>query len=177
MFTLHHGFWLYFFSRRHPQVWQFVAGSMLPDYVYFALLALLAAKGELRLGDIFGLSPTVFMTYLPQYPWALQLDLAGHSVVFWGAAFLAALAPALSRAQAFIVGWGSHLLLDGLTHAAHANFYLYPISLMAVHSPVSYWEPTYFAREFKLVNGTLMALTAAYLIFHWWKGLREGNRK
>jgi hypothetical protein len=175
MFTLHHGFWLYFFSRRHPQVWQFVAGSMLPDYIYGLLLAILAARGELGWRELFGLSPTTFMTYLPQYPWALHIDLAGHSVVFWGAAFALALLPAFRAAQAFVVGWGTHLLLDGITHAAHANFFLYPISLLAVHSPVSYWEPSYFAREFRLVNGTLIGLAAAYLIYHWWKKRRERN--
>lgn len=177
MFTLHHGFWLYFFTRRHPQVWQFVVGSMLPDYIYGVLLGLLVLKGELGWQELLRLSPTTFMTYLPQYPWAMEIDLSGHSVVFWAAAFLLVQAPALSRAQAFVVGWGTHLFLDGLTHAAHANFYLYPLSLLAVHSPVSYWEPGYFAREFKLVNGTLMGLTAAYLVYHWWKARRERNKE
>jgi len=176
MFTFHHGFWLYFFSRRHPQVWQFVAGSMLPDYVYVALLAVLILKRDIAPGDIFHFSPAAFMTYIPQYPWAIHIDLAGHSAVFWGAAFLFTLLPGFARIQAFVVGWGTHLLLDGVTHAAHANFFLYPLSLAAVHSPVSYWEPAFFAREFKLVNGTLMGLTAAYLIYHWWKKRQERNR-
>lgn len=177
MFTFHHGFWLYFFSRRHPRVWHFVAGSMLPDYIYIVLIGLLVAKGELGVRDVAALSPTTFMTYLPQYPWALHIDLAGHSAVFWGAALALTLVPMLHYTRAFVVGWGTHILLDGLTHAAHANLFLYPLSLAAVHSPVSYWEPTFFAREFKLVNGTLMAVTAAYLIFHWWKKRREGNAK
>jgi hypothetical protein len=175
MFTFHHGFWLYFLTRRHPQVWQFVAGSMLPDYIYLLLMGVLLARGEFGWRELFRLSPLTFMTYLPQYPWALHVDLAGHSVVIWGAALALTLLPLFSRVQAFMVGWGSHLLLDGLTHAAHANFYLYPLSLLAVHSPVSYWEPSYFAREFKLVNGTLMGLTACYLLYHWWRKVRERN--
>jgi hypothetical protein len=175
MFTLHHGFWLYFFSRRHPRVWQFVAGSMLPDYIYVVLLAILIAKGEIGWREVFSLSPTTFMTYLPQFPWAMHIDLAGHSAVFWGAAFGLSLLPPLRTFQSFAVGWGTHLLLDGITHAAHANLFLYPVSLLAVHSPVSYWEPAYFAREFKIVNGTLMGLTAAYLVYHWWKKHRERN--
>lgn len=175
MFTFHHGFWLYFFSRRHPKVWQFVAGSMLPDYVYILLMVVLLVRGEFGWSELFRLSPTTFMTYLPQYPWALYVDLVGHSAVFWGAAFVLSLLPLLSSGQAFVVGWGTHILLDGLTHAAHANLFLYPLSLLAAHSPVSYWEPSYFAREFKLVNGTLMGLTAAYLIYHWWKKRRERN--
>ncbi|MDR3561504.1 MAG: hypothetical protein P4N59_08725 [Negativicutes bacterium] len=173
MYTLHHGFWLYFFSRRHPKVWSFVVGSMLPDYVYFVLVGVLLVGGELDWRELTALTPTTFMTYLPQYPWAVQLDLAGHSVVFWGGAFALTLLPSFSHAQAFVVGWGTHLLLDGITHAAHANFYLYPLSLLAVHSPVSYWEPAYFAREFKLVNGSLMGLVALYLFYHWWNKRRK----
>jgi hypothetical protein len=175
MLTFHHGFWLYFLSRRHPKVWHFVIGSMAPDYIYLVLMAVLLATGHLHWRELSSLSPITFMTYLPQYPWAVQIDLIGHSVVFWGAALLLSLAPALNRTQPFIVGWGTHLLLDGLTHAAYANFYLYPLSLLVVHGPVSYWEPAYFAREFKMVNGTLMGAMAVYLLYHWWKNRRRGE--
>jgi len=175
MFTLHHGFWMYFFSRRHQQVWQFVIGSMLPDYVYFVLLAMFIARGQVQWREILRLSPTTFMTYLPQHPWAAQVDLAGHSVVFWGLALLLSLLPMFCRFQAFVIGWGSHIFVDGLTHSAHANFFLYPLSLAAVHSPVSYWEPEYFAREFRLVNGTLMGIVAVYLLYCWWKKRQRGE--
>lgn len=175
MFTFHHGFWLYFFSRHHPQVWHFVVGSMLPDYIYLILLGVLLTTGKLELQQLFSLTPTTFMTYLPQYPWAIQVDLIGHSVVFWGSAFILSLLPVFNRAQAFIIGWGTHLLIDGITHGAHANFFLYPISLLAAHSPVSYWEPEYFAREFKLVNGTLMGMAVIYLIYQWWRKRRKGE--
>lgn len=173
MFTPHHGLWLFFFSRRHPKVWQFVIGSMLPDYVYLILLLGLVFNQEVSWREIAGFSPTTFMTYLPLYPWAMTTDLIGHSVVVWGVAMLLALVPVINRLQAFVVGWGTHLLIDGLTHAAHANFFLYPLSLAAVHSPVSYWEPAYFAREFKLVNGALLGLVTVYLLYHWWKKHRS----
>lgn len=175
MFTLHHGFWIYFFARRHRQVWHFVAGAMFPDYIYLVLLAVLLVNRRLSPADLSGLSPAAFMTFVAQYPWAVNIDLAGHSVVFWGAAYALSLLTPFSRAQAFVIGWGTHLLLDGLTHSAHATLYLYPLSLLAVHSPVSYWEPGYFAREFKLVNGGLMALAAAYLVWRWWKE-RKGEK-
>jgi hypothetical protein len=175
MFTFQHGFWLYFFSRRHPQVWQFVVGSMLPDYVYFVLLAILMAKGQLAPLEVLNLSPTTFMTYLPQYPWAMQVDLMGHSAVFWVGAFALTMIPRFSKGQAFVIGWGTHIFIDGITHAAHANFFLYPLTMLVVHSPISYWEPTYFAREFKLVNGTLIGLVAVYLVHHWWKKRRKGD--
>jgi hypothetical protein len=173
MYTFHHGFWLYFLARRHPLVWHFVIGSMLPDYVYFILIAVLLAQGRLYFADLLQLTPATFMTFLPQYPWAIQIDLIGHSVLIWGAAFCLSLLPAFSRAQALVVGWGTHLLLDGVTHAAYVNFFLYPLSLLGVHSPVSYWEPEYFAKEFKLVNGTLLSLVGVYLFYHWWKKRRN----
>lgn len=173
MFTFHHGFWVYFFARRHKQVWQFVIGSMLPDYVYLVLLAVLLLRGQLGLAELPGLSPTVFMTYIPQHPWAIHADLAGHSAVVWGAAFVASLLPVANRFQALVVGWGTHILIDGLTHAAHANLFLYPLTLLAVHSPVSYWEPAFFAREFRLVNGALMGLATGYLLYRWWKRRRR----
>jgi len=176
MFTLHHGFWIYFFSRRHPKVWQFVFGSMLPDYIYFVLITVMVTRGQIQLTELLTLSPTVMMSYLPLYPWAMQIDLIGHSVVIWGAFFAMTLLPVFNNMQAVAVGWGTHLLLDELTHGAHANYYLYPLSMSAVHSPVSYWESQYFAHEFKIVNGAIMAAMALYLLYHWWKHRKINNK-
>ncbi|MBP2655266.1 MAG: phospholipase nuclease [Firmicutes bacterium] len=169
MNTFQHGFWLYFLMWRHHQVWQFVIGSMLPDYVYFVLLAVLFIKGIFTWYDLLTITPAVFMSYLPQYPWAIYVDLVGHSAVICAGMGLLTIFSPFKRWQAFIVGWGTHILIDGLTHAAHANFFLYPITLLAVHSPVSYWDPKYFAHEFRLVNGVLMLLAAGYLGYSWWK--------
>lgn len=176
MFTLHHGFWLFFLTRKHAEWRQFVLGSMLPDYVYFLLAGLLLVNGRLDAGQLLTMTPTVFMSYLPLYPWAVQADLWGHSAVAWGLAYVAALLPIARNMQAFIVGWGSHLLIDGLTHGAYANYYLYPLSMLAVHSPVSYWEPQFFAAEFKTVNGILMALTASYLVGKWWRSRNKQGK-
>lgn len=168
MFTFHHGFWLYFLTRRHPDVWQFVIGSMLPDYIYFVLLGLMLLNGQVQWHGLFDITPAIMMSFLPLYPWVVKIDLIGHSAVIWLVVFILALLPGIRRWRAFVVGWGTHLFLDGITHAEYASFFLYPLSLIAVHSPVSYWEPQYFAREFKLVNGTLIALTTVYLLYHWW---------
>lgn len=168
MFTLHHGFWIYFFSRRHYLVWYYVFGSMLPDYVYAVLAALLLLDGRLSVPELAAMSPKVMMSYLPMVHWAVVADLLGHSVVVWGGFFILAYLSGLKRCKAVAVGWGTHLLLDELTHGAHANYYLYPLSMAAVHSPVSYWEPRYFAEEFKIVNSVLMSLAAFYLLYHWW---------
>jgi hypothetical protein len=169
MFTLHHGFWIYFFSRRHPLLWYYVFGSMLPDYIYLVLVAVLMLGGHIEAAEIISLSPKVMMSYLPLYPWAVKADLIGHSVVVWGAFFLLTLILGLAKCRAIVIGWGTHLLLDELTHSAYANFYLYPLSMSAIHSPVSYWEPQYFAEEFNIVNKTVMIAMAAYLVYHWWK--------
>ncbi|VBB08491.1 phospholipase c/d [Lucifera butyrica] len=173
MYTWHHGLWMYFFSRRHPDVWQFVAGSMAPDYIYVIFVAIMLLKGQIAWYELPKLNPTVLMSFLPLYPWVVKVDLIGHSVVIWSVALMLALLPGIRKMQAFVIGWGSHLLLDELTHAAHANFFLYPLSLFSVHSPVSYWEPGYFAREFKLVNGILLGLALIYLAGHWWKKRRQ----
>jgi hypothetical protein len=169
MFTFHHGLWIYFLTRRHAQVWQFVIGSMLPDYVYFIMLILALVRGQIEFSNILSLNPHFLLGILPLYPWAVKADLFGHSVVVWGAFFVIFLIPGLNRLQAFMIGWGSHLFIDGLTHGAYANYYLYPLSLFAVHSPVSYWEPEYLAREFKMVNGVIMSLIIVYLISKWWR--------
>lgn len=169
MFTLHHGFWIYFIMRKHPKVWQFVIGSMLPDYVYAGLIAVMLYKGQLGWREIMAINPTIMMSYIPLYPWVVKLDLIGHSVVIWACGLLMTFFPVFNRFFALVIGWGTHLLLDAFTHAAYANYYLYPLSMAAVHSPVSYWEQQYFAREFKWLNGSLMSLAVVYLIYQWWK--------
>lgn len=169
MFTWQHGFWIYFFTRRHTKVWQFVAGSMLPDYIYILVVGIMLMRDQISWTDLIAMKPTMMMSLLPLYPWVVKIDLIGHSVVIWGIAFLLTLLPVIKRGQAFVIGWGTHLLIDSLTHAVYANYFLYPISLMSVHSPVSYWEPQYFAHEFRVVNNSLMVIVASYLIYHWWK--------
>lgn len=169
MLTWHHGFWIYFFTRHHPNVWQFVAGAMLPDYIYLLAVGIMLMHDQLSWTDLIAMNPMMIMSLLPLYPWVMKIDLLGHSLVIWGIAFLLTLLPVINRGQSFVIGWGTHLLLDSFTHGAYANYYLYPISLSRVHSPISYWENQYFAHEFRLVNGILIAVVASYLIYYWWK--------
>ena len=169
MYTWQHGFWIYFFTRKHPKVWYFVAGSMLPDYIYPVLLAVMMGKGELGFSDLLKVSPKIMMSYLPMYPWAAEIDLIGHSAVVWSVALIMTLFSVFRTLQAFVIGWGTHLLIDGLTHGAFANLWLYPLSTNTVISPVSYWEQDYHSREFQIVNGMLMALCAGYLFYNYWK--------
>lgn len=169
MFTWQHGFWIYFLTRQHVKVWQFVAGAMLPDYIYIVAIGMMFMRGQMSVTDVIAMKPTMIMSLLPLYPWVVKIDLIGHSIVIWGIAFLLALLPVIKKGQALIIGWGTHLLMDSLTHGAYANYFLYPMSLLSVHSPVSYWEPQYFAHEFRIVNNSLMIIAASYLTYHWWK--------
>lgn len=173
MYTLHHGFWMYFFSRSHRETWKFVLGSMLPDYIYGVFFIILLINGLIDFQEILSVDPRRLMALLPLYPWVVKLDLLGHSLIVWSFFMVLSMFGRLKILQAFMIGWGSHILVDALTHAAHANFYLYPLSMSQVHSPVSYWDPEYFADEFRLVNGTLMGLVLFYLIgqkiYKWWR--------
>lgn len=167
MFTFHHGFWLYFVSRGHYQVWQFVLGSMLPDYVYFIMLGIMVGEGRIGLSEIPNLDPLRFGGLVVMYPWVVISDLVLHSVVWWAVAFVAVLLPMLRTYQAFVTGWGTHLLVDTFTHGAEANYYLYPLSSDRVHGFVSYWEPAYFAREYNIVHTALLVWAISYLLVRW----------
>jgi hypothetical protein len=169
MYTLHHGFWIYFFTRHHPQVWQFVFGAMLPDYIYVVLVGLLLYKGYITFSELESVSPEVLMSLVSIFPWVVRVDLIGHSVLVWAGTLLVSFFPGIKRIQPLIVGWGTHLLIDAFTHGLYANFYLFPLGANTVESPISYWEYTHWAQEYKLVNNVLMTMVAGYLIWEWWK--------
>lgn len=169
MFTLHHGFWMFLISRGHYQMWQFVLGSMLPDYEYFLMLGLMILQDKLGIWQALELSPEQFGSFIPLFPWVQQADLILHSVIYWGLAFIIVLLPWFNQGQAFVVGWGTHLLVDTFTHGAIANFYLYPLSMEQVRGPVSYWEPEYYAHEYRIVHTTLLAAAIIYVVVSWLK--------
>lgn len=176
MYTLHHGFWIYFFTRHHPKVWQFVSGAMLPDYIYLFLVLILLSKGYVTLSEIRELNPAMLMSLVAMFPWVAKFDLIGHSVPVWFTVLLLSLLPGIKRLQPFIIGWGTHLLIDALTHGVYANFYLYPLAYGTVESPVSYWEHNHWFREFGLINKTAMASAVVYMLWEWWKR-RQRMRK
>ncbi|SMD14349.1 DUF4184 family protein [Sporomusa malonica] len=173
MHTLHHGFWIYFFTRNHPNVWQFVFGAMLPDYIYVALLGVLLIKGYVTWPELGSLSPGVLMGLVAIFPWVVKIDLIGHSVPIWFSALLISFFPAFRKVQAFIIGWGTHLLIDAFTHGAYSNFFLYPLASYTVESPVSYWEHNHWFREYRLINAGLMSAAAIYMMYEWWKKRKQ----
>jgi hypothetical protein len=173
MYTLHHGFWIYFFTRHHPQVWQFVFGAMLPDYIYGVLFVLLLGKGFITWSELGSITPGIMMSFVPIFPWVERIDLIGHSVPVWVCALAASFFPGIKRIQPIIIGWGTHLLIDALTHGAFANFYLFPLGTDTIESPVSYWEPSHWSQEYKLIHTGLMAAAAAYLLWEWWQSRKR----
>ncbi|WP_371376675.1 DUF4184 family protein [Sporomusa aerivorans] len=177
MYTLHHGFWLYFLTRHHPKVWQFVIGSMLPDYIYIVLLLTLLVKGHVTIPELSQLTPGMLMSLVATFPWVVKIDLIGHSVPVWFSALLLSFLPQIRRLQSFVIGWGTHLFIDALTHGAYSNFYLYPLSYSTVESPVSYWEHDHWFREFGQVNAVAMTAAAAYMIFEWWKKRQQLRKR
>jgi hypothetical protein len=169
MYTLHHGFWIYFITRHHPKVWQFVIGSMLPDYIYVILAITLLLKGYVTLPELGGVNPGLLMSLVAIFPWVVKVDLIGHSVPVWFAAQLLSLLPGIKKLRFFIIGWGSHLFIDALTHGVYSNFYLYPLAYDTVESPVSYWEHSHWSREFGFINMAAMAAAALYMLAEWWQ--------
>lgn len=169
MNTIHHGFWMYFFTYRSRAVWQYVLGGVAPDLVYFAMLAVMLWRGDVGWRELLNLNPTLFLSYLPLYHWATKIDLFGHSLVVWLVGLCLTLLPGLAVVRPFVLGWGVHVMIDVFTHSAYAVYFLYPLSLRQVHSPVSYWEPTFFANEFNTVNYFLLFSAALYLLYCWWR--------
>lgn len=176
MYTLHHGFWIYFFTRHHPKRWQFVFGAMLPDYIYVVLVAWLLFKGYISFSELSGLGPSILMSLTPLFPWAVKLDLIGHSVVVWFVVLLVSFLPGMRGVQPLTLGWGTHLLIDAFTHGAFSNFYLFPLGEGTIEGPVSYWESDYWVHEYRLINTGLMTVAALYLVWQWWKN-RKRMRK
>lgn len=176
MHTLHHGFWIYFFTRRHPKVWQFVFGAMLPDYIYVVLLLIVAYKGYVTWPELANLSPGVLMSLVAIFPWVVKIDLIGHSVPIWFGCLIISFLPRINKIQSFIIGWGTHLLIDALTHGAYSNFYLYPLAFYTVESPVSYWEHNHWFQEFRLINLVFMVLAASYLVYERWRKRKQTKK-
>ncbi|UOQ93990.1 metal-dependent hydrolase [Halobacillus shinanisalinarum] len=187
MNTIHHGFWTYFIFRKKRQLvkW-FVIGSIAPDIIYFVMFLYLGVQKEILtlslLLDLFKMpmfgfpsdSSNMALTQLHdfilemfQHPIVEILRFTGHSLLVW--TILSGLVYwrmgfKLSPLKAFLLGWLGHILTDLLTHATDATPILYPLSDLIVRSPISYWNPDYYGKEFNIVNNILLVLATVYLI-------------
>jgi hypothetical protein len=74
----------------------------------------------------------------------------------------------------FLLGWLGHTLVDFLTHVDDTRPLFWPVSGWMWSSPVSYYDPAYYGREFFFVNHALILLTMAVLLV---RRLRRGKRR
>ena len=103
-----------------------------------------------------------------------------HSIV--PAGFLLALYCALGLARFdqrrillwFLLGWAGHTVVDFLTHVDDLRPLFWPFSDWRWASPVSYYNPRYYGREFMLVSHTSMLTIVVALLV---RRLRERGRK
>ena len=64
----------------------------------------------------------------------------------------------------FLIGWFGHAAADFLTHAANARPLFWPLSGWTWNSPISYYDPLHYGREFFLISHALMLLILVTLI-------------
>ncbi len=65
----------------------------------------------------------------------------------------------------FLLGWLGHTVVDFLTHVDDTRPLFWPISRWEWSSPVSYYNPLYYGRQFFAASHGLMLLVAALLLF------------
>lgn len=64
----------------------------------------------------------------------------------------------------FLLGWLGHTIADFLTHVDDARPLFWPVSKWTWPSPVSYYDPLYHGREFRLAEHGLMLLTLLWIL-------------
>jgi len=64
----------------------------------------------------------------------------------------------------FLLGWFGHTIADFLTHVDDTRPLFWPLSGWEWSSPVSYYNSSYYGREFFFVSHGLMLLTIAWLL-------------
>jgi hypothetical protein len=177
MHTLQHGFWVYFFTRRHPRVGQFVLGAVFSDFIDIIGILYLLGTGRLPWGiSTFQMSPAIAISYLRGMPWVNTVEFAAHSLVVWVIVFMLSSTSLLKRFRAFIIGWGTHVVIDILTHMEHAPYLFYPLSWRQIPGIVQYWDIKYHGLEFRWVQAILTGIAILYLIYEYSKRRTMGGQ-
>ncbi len=73
----------------------------------------------------------------------------------------------------FLFGWLGHAVADFLTHADNARPLFWPLSDWTWASPVSYYDPLHYGKEFFLISHVLILLMMAALLVRW---IRSRNK-
>ena len=141
-----HAFWAWHPFRRRPWVGPLVAGAILPDLPYCVFFATAAVeRGPRAFVDI-----ALWRSF-----WGHPLVVGLHSFLPWGVAMMLLLLTRTGRRSpaliAFVAGWGSHVVIDMLTHRSDGYPIFWPLSDYRFLTPVSYWERAYHGRAFSLV--------------------------
>lgn len=169
MNTVQHGFWVYVFAHKHPRVYQYVFGAVFPDLVYVAGFLFILFSGDIPWENYSSwINPAVGISFLRSLPWVGRIEFLGHSAVVWLAVLLASFIPAFRNIRAFILGWGSHILIDTFTHVKYAPYLLYPFSWVQYPIGVSYWDNQFHGKEFQWVQGILTFLAIIYLVYEYY---------
>lgn len=152
-----HAFWAWYPFRHRTWVGWFVLGAVLPDLPYVFLFAAAALRGgpraltDLALWDSLWHSPLVcsLHSFVPFATILLGTLLLGR---------LRARARAIGPLIALVLGWGTHVVLDMLTHRSDGYPIFWPLSDYRFPTPVSYWEAGYHGVAFSLVCDGLIAV-------------------
>lgn len=72
----------------------------------------------------------------------------------------------------FVAACGLHTVMDALTHTHDGPLLLFPLDwTYRFASPVSYWHPANFGREWTRIEWFVDGVIAAYFVL-WWRGRR-----
>ncbi len=155
MTTYSHVFWNWFFARDRPWSWAFAFGGGVSDVIYLPLmLRVLFQDGPGSWGDL----------ALWDAAAAHPLTRALHSFVPAGAALVAARAVGARRVTPFLWGILTHATLDMLTHVEDAYPIFWPLSMYRFPTPVSYYDPAHFGREFFLIEHLALAVAGGLVL-------------
>lgn len=145
------------FGRKIPRTaWAGAAGGIAPDLPMLAIVAVLRLSGY-SFGDIFG--------RLYWENWWQIANAIGHNFLLWGSVFTLSAYLIYSRqaqtgsvtklAFAFSGSALVHSAIDFLCHREDAHMQFWPLTRWKFTSPVSYWDPAYYGREFGMFEAIL----------------------
>ena len=151
---------------QHSSLLAFAVGSVLPDVPLLVLTGVTLATNPSWAEGM----TQMHLAYERDPVW-IGLHNAPHSLVVLGVvALLIALLEKLPLKQVLLwalAGAALHALSDIFTHAGDGPMFLYPLSSLRFHSPVSYWDPKYYGRIFSVFGYLLDAVLVFYLSYQY----------
>ena len=153
-----HALWMLYLTRGRPWRRWAVLWSVAPDLAYVPMILVYHVARGWSLPVHLAAWEWAWQHPLTNAPHAVPVCIAGLALVRWRR-------PAWFSAAA--VGWGSHVVIDAVTHVTDAYPLLWPFTDRRFPSVVSYWDPAYYGREFFLVNHVLLSVIGAVLVSAW----------